>query len=467
MGLITKKRLGSNPLFFQWSYAGQPGVPWKKISKKGTNNGSNITYTYVDWQNYDRAFTSSEIAVGDEVELIVLAAGCSPGGHDGHVYLDQVTTGDAAGLSISAVGDATTYPGGTIEYIYTYKNSSATGVNSAKVVIQMPESQNSPTPYELIFNSITQQPNTGSEKVCTYYPKSVAPNFYPSNSVVCEIGDLANNAEGTFKIKFSVPGEWPVSYGPINHGNYPISANSINPSLGNLVQTEMINNLSPPPSYSNLVVDTSGLLIDGENPSIYLPGSYPDKTYTCKNESLLTDAPNATCDISNLPDGITKKDCEITGNTGPVWIQPQNIPAGQTVTCHVSGILVDYTVSTKFDVLVSSNSVNNENNVTNKATLPFYIYNNPETPSASLNGSPNLIPVKVCCGRPIMLYDLVAIESDLAATYTIIDQSPNIRCELGKSNGNYFVKIFGRPGSCTIQGTKDAEISAPLIIQTI
>ena len=108
----TKGKYGANPSFFQWSYANQPGVPWNTLSSKGTQSGSNATYQYLNWQNFSISFADYNFSAGDEIELIVLAAGCSPGGHDGHVYLDNVTTSsNLAGLLISTTGPATTTPG--------------------------------------------------------------------------------------------------------------------------------------------------------------------------------------------------------------------------------------------------------------------------------------------------------------------------------------------------------------------
>ncbi|HBB53390.1 MAG TPA: hypothetical protein DCZ80_05770, partial [Legionellales bacterium] len=442
----TKRRTGSNPLYFQWSYAAQPGVPWKTVPQKGTNSGSNATYSYVDWQNYDLAFAASEIDIGDIVELVVLAAGCSPGGHDGHVYLDNVTTAPlTAGLLISAVGNPTTTPGGTIIYTYTYQNFSSTATaSSPKIIAAMPVTQNSSTPFPTIFSQIVQQPSSG--ETCSFIPSS--------NTVECDLSDLGPNALGTFQLEVNVPGDWPTSYGPINNGNYTIEATGLNPVLGNLVQTTM-NPAPPPPVNSFLVVDVSGLgtpnLQDGE--------AY-NGTYTCTNTSS-NHAPQATCDISSLPEGLEKDLCNITP-ASTAWTSPSTIPAGQTVTCTVTGS-VSSPLSKEYDVLVSSNSTNNTNSTTNYAIVPFKIYNNPVDIPATSNGSTVISPAPICCGRPILTYDL-PISSDLAATYSVVGTTGNIRCSIGLTGNNYYVKVYGRPGTCTIQGLKNGEISAPLVL---
>ena len=434
----------ANPIYFQWSYAAQPGVPWKFLSTKGANSGSNRTYTYTDWQNYDLTFSQQEVKVGDKIELIVLAAGCAPGGHDGHVYLDNVTTGSATGLTISATGNPSTTPGGEITYNYTYSNFGSSSASNVQIVIHMPQTQNSATPFEALYKASTS-PAGGS---CTYQSSD--------NTLVCSLPSLAANASGSFSMTVGIPGDWPTTYGPINHGNYPISADNINPSLGNLVQTTMQG--TAPVLNSFLEVDPTGLA----NPEITSGTSYSG-SYTCTNKSNTT-APLATCDISNLPNGISKGSCQITP---PIitWIQPQDIPGGASVTCNVAGT-PSYSTSTELDVLISSDSTNNQNSSTNHAVTPFRIYNQPVEVPATLNGSPVLTPVPVCCGRPVLLYDL-PIVSDLAATYTVIRTTGSVRCEIGQSAGNYFVKLFGRPGTCTVQGTKDGEISKPLTLNTI
>lgn len=450
---LTTGRKGSDPLYFQWSYAAQPGVPWKTLTTGGTSSGSNATYTYTDWQTYDIPLDSSVVSIWDQVELIVLAAGCSPGGHDGHIYLDDVTTASssAEGLSISVTGDATTYPGGEICYTYNYQYVGS-GTNGVTVSAHMPQSQNSPTPYDTIYSSYIG-PTTGT---CAFDA--------PNNVLNCNIGDLpAGSSSGTFGMCVKVPGDWPISYGPINNGNYPIQSDTINPVLGNLWQTTMVNNPSPPPTHSNLVVDTTGLLIDGKNPGLNNGDNYPDTHfYTCTNATptATAAATNATCNISNLPDNITSPTCSIS--TGGSWTQPGTIPIGATVTCTVSGQALSE-ISRQWDVLISSDAPNNSNTTQNTATVPFDIYNNPVDIPAELNGSPVLTPIVVCCGRPVMLYDL-PIDSDLAATYKIISTTGNIRCTMGSSGGNSFVKVFGRPGTCTIQGTKDGQISKPLTL---
>ncbi len=470
---LTTGRTGSNPLYFQWSYAAQPGVPWKTLTAGGSNSGSNATYTYTDVQTYDLSFSQTDIRNEDQVQLIVLAAGCSPGGHDGHIYIDDVTTGastspSSPSISISASTQSTSVtPGGQICYRYKFNYSGINDSIALKIVANMPLTQNTSPPYSTIYandgTGNTPVPkNSGGTTIgsCTF--SSI------TNALTCNINNnLGPLVDSYFDMCVNVPSDWQPSYGPINNGNYPISSSTLSPVLGNLVQTPIIAG-TPPAQFSNLVVDPTGLLMNGKNPSLNNGDNYPNTHYyTCTNANptATADAPNATCNISNLPPGFNVTTCTITSSGGTVaaWTQPQAIPINSTVKCFVSGI-ADSQISREWDAVITSDATNNTNTTQNTATVPFYIYNNPADIPATQNGSSVLTPIDICCGRPVMLYDL-PIDSDLAATYKVIATTGNNRCIIGQSGtGNFFVKVFGRPGTCTIQGEKDGQISAPLTL---
>ena len=455
---LTTGRTGSNPLFFQWSYAAQPGVPWKALATKGTKSGSNATYTYTDWINFDYAADTSLIGDGDNIELVVLASGCSPGGHDGHIYLDGVTTkldnANDSGLLISVEVDKVHVAAGTVlTYTYTYKNLTLSQATNVIVDAHLPQTQNTSSPLNTIFKS--------TDAGCTF---DVANKV--TDVVNCSLGNLASGATGTFQMKVIVPNDWLPSYGPINNGNYPIRANGINPVLGNLVQTEIIAG-TPLPQYSNLVVDVSGLKDPNGNNPVLNDGTPYSGFYTCSNVQIgnTANAPNATCEISNLPPGLSidqTQGCQYLNPAG-AFTQPATIAVGQTVKCFVTGTPTT-DISREYDAFIQSNAPNNQNLITNHATVPYYSYNNPVNIPATLNGSAVLNKAKICCGRPVVMYDL-SIESDLTASFQVISKTGNISCEIGSTGLNSYAKIVGRPGSCTVQGTKDGQISAPLVLE--
>ncbi|HSP78653.1 MAG TPA: hypothetical protein VLQ93_09000, partial [Myxococcaceae bacterium] len=100
-------------LWSTFNFADQPGVPWKTA-------GNGIQYT--DWQAIDVAPGDAALAVGDTVELEVIAAGCSQGGHWGHVYVDGFGA-FLPGLSIAASAPQSANTDSDLTYTYLVKNS--------------------------------------------------------------------------------------------------------------------------------------------------------------------------------------------------------------------------------------------------------------------------------------------------------------------------------------------------------
>lgn len=447
---LTQGQVGKNRVFFQWSYSGQAGVPWEEISKAGTNPGSNATYSYLDWQSFDILVDGSK--QGDLLELIVLASGCSPGGHGGQVYLDGVTTElPSSGLVINVVGDSVIQAGQSLSYEYTVHNYDA-AKSEVCVDAHMPQTQNTNPTFETVYSMASNFAGVTNPFTFEYNPKT--------NILKACLTSLQNGEEVKFKMDVMVPETWQPSYGPINNGNFPVYATGYNPVLGNLWQTDIVA-ASPSSDNSNLVIDLSGLKVNGQDP--YWNQGDPSYSgyFTCTNLAQINAAP-ASCEINNLPDGVVVTGCTKDGSP---WTTTDGINFNQVVTCQVSG-LPSSSISREYILDAATNAANNINNISNQASIPFYVYNNPVNLPATLNDSPVLSPVPICCGRPIALYDL-PIESDLGATYEIIATSGYVKCRFVEINGKTMVKVFGRSGSCTILGSKDAQISAPLILQSI
>jgi hypothetical protein len=342
---ITTGRTGSNPLFFQWSFASQPGVPWQALTSAGTNQGSDTSYQYTDWQAYDIAPGNAFIHVGDVIELIVVASGCSPGGHDGHLYLDEVHTLISPRLWVVASGPNSSTPGSNITYTYSYSNATAAVANNVQIVAALPvQGKPSGSPLSTTFVSVTT-PTTGTSPSCS-----------GTNPVTCNVGTLQPGDKGTFQLTVNIPSAWAISTGPVNNGNYPISATGLNTLLGPLVQTALL----APSSLSNLVASTSGLATAA---TLGVPYS---GTFTCSNvatASATGDATNAACDITNLPPGLSVSGCSISpSNTS--WTEPSTIPSGQTVTCNVTGTPTTVGSST---ATLTANASNNSNSTSNVA----------------------------------------------------------------------------------------------------
>jgi hypothetical protein len=382
---ITTGRTGSNPLFFQWNFANQPGVPWKTLGAgAGTNVGSLTTYQYTDWQAFDISPGNAFIHVGDTIELVTIASGCSQGGHEGHLNVDDVGTAIPSGLWVTATGPASTTPGSNVTYTYTYTNNGSVAVNNVTVVANLPQgtppNNGAVTPAQNTTYVSNANPTTGS---CS----GTAP-------VTCSIGTLQPGQTGTFTVTVAVPGTWATTAsatntsGPVNNGNYPISGDGAPTLLGPLVQTTLV----APSALSNLTADTSGM------PTTAVAGTPYTGSFTCANTSTPSasgNAPTASCDITNLPAGLAVSQCTITPS-GVVWVQPANIPTGETVTCDVTGTP---TTTGTFPATVTTNASNNSNSTGNVAnttitigslstTLSNLIANTSGMPTTAVAGTP-------------------------------------------------------------------------------
>ncbi len=75
---VSVRNLADNTVLFeQFAYSGQPGVDFLQ----GTGN-----WKYLPFQDVDAVLPLS--AIGQPIELTVIAADCSLGGHGGYVYVD-------------------------------------------------------------------------------------------------------------------------------------------------------------------------------------------------------------------------------------------------------------------------------------------------------------------------------------------------------------------------------------------
>lgn len=95
--------------------------------------------------------------------------------------------------------------------------------------------------------------------------------------------------------------------------------------------------------------------------------------------------------------------------------------------------------------------------------VQFTLLNNSVDIPATVNGSPIVNPAVVCCGRPVILGSL-PVPGPGATVYTIRNQTGNVKCEIGKTKTQTYLKLHGSVGSCTIIGTKDGVVSNPLTV---
>lgn len=212
----------STTVYSMFNFANQPGVAWQTLG--------NIKYT--GWQTIDVPVTGA--AIGDQVMVRIVASGCSPTGHGGDIYVDEISTSVSAGLAITATGPATSLPGNNITYTYTYNNNGTTATSNNVVTVVSPQvrQQGSATVLNLPFTSLNVPPGV----TCTP-PAAGSPG-----TVSCNVGALAAGANGSFQITWTIPANASTT-SPTNvvgHGNYNIAATGVTPVTGPLVNTTLL-----------------------------------------------------------------------------------------------------------------------------------------------------------------------------------------------------------------------------------
>ncbi len=88
--VVVKNLADNSVLFEQFAYAGEPGANFL------SGNGD---WKYLPFQNVDAVLPAS--AIGQQVELTVVAADCSLGAHGGYVYIDGFGSAPVGGPGAS------------------------------------------------------------------------------------------------------------------------------------------------------------------------------------------------------------------------------------------------------------------------------------------------------------------------------------------------------------------------------
>lgn len=194
-------------LYTDFNVSAQEGVPWKNV-------GGTLLYT--DWQLVDIAPGNAALAVGDQVQLTVVAANCSQGGatHFSRLYVDAVGSG-VPGLYSWATGPQSANSGDPITYTISYKNGGTTTTSGTKVAFVTP-------------------PNTTF--VASHGGTCVAPAAGSAGTLDCTVGNLAPGGTGSFTATVRVN---PGTTGTITNGNYSISAEGVSALIGPKVITTL------------------------------------------------------------------------------------------------------------------------------------------------------------------------------------------------------------------------------------
>ncbi|MFI3222437.1 MAG: hypothetical protein QX191_05300, partial [Methylococcaceae bacterium] len=304
--------------------------------------------------------------VGDSVNVKIIASGCGPSGHEGHVYVDSgAGMTNLPGLNISAAGPANVSAPGTVTYTYNYKNAGTTPITGTKISIVSPQDNSLPI-KNLTFNAIS------GISGCT------TPAAGTAGTVSCNsIGVLNAGASGSFQATWNVSSP---AIGPINHATYSISGDSSATILGPLVQTKITslplvdlavsktNNLtaltwSQHTIYTVTVTNNGPATIpSGWTVADSPPGTLTNVTWTCSGSSV-------TCPVSSGSGAINVTGASTFPSGGLLtYIVTADVVSGSgpgTVNNTVS-VNVPSTVA---DTNVANNTAADVDNVSNQTYL--------------------------------------------------------------------------------------------------
>ncbi len=317
-------------MFGTFNFANQTGVPWKI---EGTNY-------YTDWQSFDIAPGNVALSSGDTIQLEVIGAGCSLGGHWGEVYVDGFGA-FLPGLQVAASAPQSANAGSNIMYTLSYQNRGTGAADNTTVTFNLPA-------------SVSYQALSAPGASCT------APSVgATTGAVVCNVGTVNPSASGSFTVTVQIAA---AATGKISAGNYAIAATGVSSLLGPLVETNITSGVQ--------YADLSAVITDGVAAVGW--GQPYDFTITVSNAgpTAVTGATVAWAMPAQLASASWT--CAGTGTCGAASgsgsiASTANLPAGTSVTYSVSSTLVSGSSSSSMSNLVTvdppgSISDNNTNN---------------------------------------------------------------------------------------------------------
>lgn len=297
-------------LYSDFNASGQPGVPWKNFT-----DTSGQAAQYTDWQLVDISPGNASLAVGDQVELMVIAAGCSAGGHWGRVYVDAVGSG-IPGLYTWATGVQQVNSGSDITYTVNYKNGGTTTTSGTTLALVTPPS----TTYKSYAGASCTAPSVGA-----------------TGTVSCSLGTLAPGATGSFTITVNVD-SGTANGTLITNGNYAIAATGVSALVGPKVYSTVTSGVQ----YADLAITaTDGVAALGwGQPTTYtivVSNAGPYATTATVTDTMPAELSGATWTCSAAGGGT----CSASGN-GDIS-DAVSLPVGATLTYTVSGTSISGT----------------------------------------------------------------------------------------------------------------------------
>jgi uncharacterized repeat protein (TIGR01451 family) len=269
----------STTLYTAFNVAGTTGVPWHTATGVRTMNPTQ----WLDWQLVDIQPIGSSLAVGDQVQLSVIASGCSLGGHFGRIYIDGVGS-VVPGPYVTATGPTTAFPNADVTYKLAYANGGTVDTIGTHIDMVIPSNTT--------FVSVT--PPSGV--TCT------TPAVGGTGTLSCTIGTFTPGSHASIGVTVNVNAG---STGSIVNGNYDIAATNAPALLGPAVTTTLASGPPVLSFYSGspqvatvstafaqplrvLVRDSTSAPVAGAVVTFAVPGSSP--TATLSSLTATTDA---------------------------------------------------------------------------------------------------------------------------------------------------------------------------------
>jgi uncharacterized repeat protein (TIGR01451 family) len=420
----------NNIMYVDYNASAQPGVPWK------ISNG----YYYTDWQLVDIAPGSAQLAIGDQVKLEVIAAGCSPGGHFGEVYVDGIGA-TIPGLFVTATGPTAANAGSNITYTLTYQNGGTTAVAGTTVAFNTP-------------SSTTYQSISAPGLTCS------TPVVGTGGLVTCTVGSLAAGASGSFQVTTQIAAS---ATGTITEGNYSIYGTSVSPLLGPKVYTTVTNGIT----YADLQVaasDNANGVIWGQSLTYTITVTNPTGPNAVTGATVTDTFPATLKNISWTCVGANGAACTASG-TGNIADGSVNIPVGGSATYTVNATVVSGT---------GAGQVANIASVTlPAAAVDFYplnnaagVYNAISSPNGTACGTALDCASGVCdvAGGICIPAGGCGADSDCAGTPNTWCNTQTFACVAKLANGSAIPTVSGHTpsltGSCSAQAGAAVCLSA-------
>lgn len=292
---VRNKSRGNAVLYQSFAYSGQAGIPWK------TSN----SYLYTDWQVVDITPNAASLAVGDEIELEAIAAGCSLSGHAAWMYVDAFGA-FLPGPSVVATAPTLVNAGDQLTYALTARNQGASDLANGVVRFGIPANTS--------FVSVADTAN------CSH----------AAGVVTCNVGSLATGAHYATDVTVAVGN---VAAGTvIAAGNYGIEGTGEPMLLGPVVNT-IVTGVA--------LVDLSIAITNGV--SSVTNGQAVTYTITARNASAtsatgatVSAAPPVTLTGAHWTCVATAGAACTAAGTGPIG-DTVNLPGGATATYTLTG----------------------------------------------------------------------------------------------------------------------------------